>query len=208
MSCCPVESSTLTVPIQVSPVIGTSCLGSPLCVQCSVLASKPTLNPSAPETKILAIVSSDFFLFFRYSDTGDFATARTNGSSTDRVCHLSLVIARASALAAVALCAFTPFTISGSVLSDARCLISTSSFALISGGACPKPATVQLRNIRQAVSASFNLAIIGAPRSSAWSSHVLDPIDQRQVADVSPFLRLHGGLEGICLDGLLSADSL
>src|ERR1022692_4804133 len=147
MSGWPVESSTLTAPIQVSPVIGTSCLGSPLCVQCSVLASNPTLKPSAPETKTFAIVSSDFFLFFRYSDRGVFAVARTNGSSTESVCHLSLVMARASALGVAALWAFTAFTISASVLSGVSAWISASSLALISGGACPKPATAQMKTI-------------------------------------------------------------
>jgi len=88
--------------------------------------------------------------------------ARTNGSSTESVCHLSLVMARASALGAAALWALTAFTISASVLSCVSALISTSSLALISGGACPKPATAQMRTIT-ADRVFLYLALITSP---------------------------------------------
>jgi len=55
-----VELSTLTVPIQVSPVIGISCLG-------------PPMFGLGVES-----LSSDFFLFFRYSDRELFAVARSS----------------------------------------------------------------------------------------------------------------------------------
>ena len=124
------------------------------------ISVESNLGTISPETKTFAIVSSAFFLVFKYSDRGVFAVVRTKGSSTVRLCHCSLVMVSASPAGGVALCAFTAFTISGSVLNEDNCLILASSLDLISGGASPKFATAQMKTIRQEVNAFFHVVIV------------------------------------------------